>query len=150
VNVAAALHAGGVEVPAGAGRLTGAQAAAYATWLGRDELAEARLSRFQAVLAGLVDALPTTGDRLTEALGGLAGESAASVPDSRVADLLLAVRDGAAGGPIAGAVVPLRPVTGAGAVSRAVDVAGAHELAARLLPSAVLPTVVAAKVTPAG
>lgn len=139
VDVDRATTAGAIQVPAGPGRLTGAQAAVHATSLAAREPVQARLSRFQAVLAGLVAGLPAAPDRLAAALRGLGAQSSASLPGDRLAMLLVAVRAAAGTGPLAGTVVPLRPVEAAAglAAAQAVDSTAARALVGRLLPDAV-------------
>ena len=147
VDVDRATTAGAVEVPAGPGRLTGAQAAVHVTSMPAGEPVQARLSRFQAVLAGVLAGLPAAPDRLAAVLTGLGAQSSASLPGDRIAALLGAVRAAGGGGPLAGTVVPLRPVeaTAGLAAAQAVDTVAARALTGRLLPDAV----VAASTAPA-
>ncbi|WP_143447673.1 LCP family protein, partial [Kineosporia sp. R_H_3] len=139
VDVDDSAGAAGAGLPPGPARLNGAQAVAYATTLAANEQAEARLSRFQQVLAGVVLALPAAEDRLAAVVTGLAAESAGTVPATTVADLLLSVRDAAAGVPLAGTIVPLRIVTSpdGDSLGRALDGPATQGLVARLLPGAV-------------
>ncbi|MFN0283172.1 MAG: LCP family protein, partial [Kineosporiaceae bacterium] len=140
VDVDRATTAGAIQVPAGPGRLTGAQAAVHATSLAAREPVQARLSRFQAVLAAIVAGLPADPDRLAAALRGLGAQSSASLPGDRLATLLVAVRAAAGTGPLAGTVVPLRPVEASAglAAAQAVDSTAARALVGRLLPDAVV------------
>ncbi|WP_198950175.1 LCP family protein, partial [Kineosporia sp. A_224] len=142
VDVDDSAGAAGAGLPPGSTRLNGAQAVAYATTLAANEQAEARLSRFQQVLAAVVLALPAAEDRLAAVVTGLAAESAGTVPATTVADLLLSVRDAAAGVPLAGTIVPLRIVTSpdGDTVGRALDGPATQGLVARLLPGAVSET----------
>lgn len=140
VDVDRATTAGAVQVPAGPGRLTGAQAAVHVMSRAEGEPVQARLSRFQAVLAGVLAGLPAAPDRLAAVLTGLGGQSSASLPGDRLAALLGAVREAAGRGPLAGTVVPLRPVeaTAGVAAAQAVDTAAARAVTGRLLPDAVV------------
>ncbi len=140
VDVDTAVSVGGARVPAGPARLTGEQAAAYATWIGPREQAEARLSRFHAVLAAVVVALPASRERLVGALAALEPETVGTASRTRVAELLLAVRDDSAAAPLPGTIVPLRQVTSGGVeIGRALDPDAAEALVGRLLPHAVAP-----------
>ncbi len=115
VDVTTSVTSGQVAVPQGQGqKLTGAQAVAYATYLGRGEPEPVRAARTSQVLTGLLGAMPDSagevGTRL-DALGATS-RSTLSTPDlaARLADLVKTQRAGDLGA----TVLPVKEISAGG------------------------------------
>lgn len=112
---------GGTEIVVAAGRqhLTGAQALAVVT--GEQGLELARLARFDAVLAGVLDALPEDPMAVEAVLTTLPG-SAVSGPKEQLAGLLRGLADDARTGAVSRQTLPVSPIeTGTDQLAYGVD-----------------------------
>jgi anionic cell wall polymer biosynthesis LytR-Cps2A-Psr (LCP) family protein len=78
-----------IVVPAGDHHLTGANAAAYATFLGDSEPEQTRLARFDAVFRAVLDKLPTQPGAVAPLVSSLGSGSSSSLPATRLADVLV-------------------------------------------------------------
>jgi anionic cell wall polymer biosynthesis LytR-Cps2A-Psr (LCP) family protein len=81
-----------IVVRAGSQRLSGAQAAAYATYLADGEPEAVRLARFNGVLDGVLRALPPTPSAIATDITGLASGSNSSLSSAQLASLLVVLR----------------------------------------------------------
>jgi anionic cell wall polymer biosynthesis LytR-Cps2A-Psr (LCP) family protein len=81
-----------IVVRSGSQKLNGAQAAAYATYLGEGEPETVRLARFNDVFDQILRSLPSGGSQVAATLTGLASGSTSSLTPAKLADLLVALR----------------------------------------------------------
>jgi anionic cell wall polymer biosynthesis LytR-Cps2A-Psr (LCP) family protein len=84
-----------VVVRAGSQRLTGAQAAAYASYLADGEPETVRLARFNDVFDGVLRALPGSETGIAAAITGLSTGSTSSLSPAQLASLLVVLRTAA-------------------------------------------------------
>jgi anionic cell wall polymer biosynthesis LytR-Cps2A-Psr (LCP) family protein len=84
-----------VVVRAGSQRLTGSQAAAYATYLAEGEPETVRLARFNDVFDGVLRKLPATEAGIAAAITGLSTGSSSSLSLGQLASLLVTLRTAA-------------------------------------------------------
>ena len=82
-----------VVVRAGSQKLTGAQAAAYATYLADGEPETVRLARFNDVFDEVLRSLPASQDAIASTLTGLSTGSRSSLSPNALAGLLVAAAD---------------------------------------------------------
>jgi hypothetical protein len=101
-----------VVVPAGAGHLGGAQAAAYATFLSPDEAEQQRLARFSTVFQAVLARLPQDSAAITSALHRLGAHASSTMTPARLAGVLAGLRSDAVGQQLAFDTVPTRPLDG--------------------------------------
>lgn len=143
VPVLGGLDGRTVLVPAGAQRLAGADAVAYATYLAPGELEQARLARLQQLLDGLLERLPAADGELAALLGGL---GPGSVPDrislAGLADLLAGLAADDQASALQYDTLPVLQVeTGAPQASLRVDPEATRVVVDRLLAQSVPPRV---------
>jgi anionic cell wall polymer biosynthesis LytR-Cps2A-Psr (LCP) family protein len=84
-----------VVVRAGSQRLTGSQAAAYASYLADGEPETVRLARFNDVFDGVLRALPATEPAIAATITGLSTGSRSSLTPAQLASLLVVLRTAA-------------------------------------------------------
>lgn len=111
VDVDAEVRADEVLVVAGPGqRLTGVQAAAYASYLGEGEPVTAKLARFDQVLSAAIAGMPTDPQGVTGVLTGLGASSRSTIAPDDVSVLLADAAEDAAQGRYEAAPLPVVPV----------------------------------------
>jgi hypothetical protein len=120
-------RAGRTVVAAGAQRLDGAQALAYATQTHRDEPPMVAAGRMRQVLGALIAATPQTFSGARDLLGSLGVLGDAGVPVDRLAALLSGVARDAASGRLGSGALPIDRSSGG------LDVAGGAPLVQDLL-----------------
>lgn len=118
-------------------RLDGARALAFATYLAPGEEEQARLARLQAVLDGLLRALPTDPRTL---LGSLGGGSQTSLPVAQVSDQLKGLRSDDGKGQLQYRSLPVVKVdAGTDAVRFRIDAPATRSLVDDLLAASIPP-----------
>jgi hypothetical protein len=126
-----------VVVPAGAQHLSGAQALAFATYLAAGEQEQLRLTRLQAVIDGILNALPASADTL---LGSLGGGSQTTIPVKTVAKLLQGLKHDDGQQQLQYRSLPVIKVdTGTDAITFRIDADGTRVLVDQLLAQSVPP-----------
>jgi len=102
--------AGGTQtvVTAGHQHLSGAQAAAFATFLAAQEPEQSRLARFSTVLSAVLPKLPSDAHARAALLTGLGAHSTGTVAGSRLDTFLGGLRSDAAGNRMAFDTLPTR------------------------------------------
>ena len=97
-----------IVVAAGHQKLTGANAVAFATFLGPNETEPLRLARFDAVFGAVLAQLPKQPAALAQVLTGLGADSTSSAATSRVADVLAGLAADTAAGSTVDTVLPVK------------------------------------------
>ena len=111
-----------VVVRAGNQKLSGASAAAYATYLAEGEPEQARLARYDDVLGGLLDALPDDQAGVVAALGKAGDGSRSTLDPVGLATRLLQLKTAAASQDLVSDVLPVTEIdTGAGDPSYGIE-----------------------------
>jgi hypothetical protein len=126
-----------VVVRAGNQELNGASAAAYATYLGEGEPEQARLARFDDVLAGVLEALPEDRADVVAALGKAGDGSDSTLAAAALADRLLQLRDAAEQDELVSDVLPVTEIdTGSDAASYGIEPGQVAAMMRSLFPAA--------------
>lgn len=130
-----------IVVPAGDGQLlNGAQAVAFATYLGEGESEESRLARFGQVLDQVAQRLPAERAALVEALDASGATDRATLDVDSLADFLLGYGGLARGGDASYQTLPVNTLeTGGPVPSLVVDPEGLERLRQGLLADSLPP-----------
>ncbi|MDP9434573.1 MAG: LCP family protein [Actinomycetota bacterium] len=121
-------------------RLSGVQTVAYVTYRAAEEQEQARLARVQAVLDGLLDALPASVEEAAQVVGGLGARSIATLPPDGLARLLTGLERSDAARQLQYDTLPVLPIdTGAAGTTFRLDTDRAPALVDRLLAASVPP-----------
>jgi hypothetical protein len=111
-------------------RLTGAQAAAFATYLAPGEAEPVRLARLDRVLGQLFAALPPAAGGVADLLEPLAEQSRTTLPEAGLPGVLAAVAGHVAAGSYGATVLPVREISTGSTVLYGVDDATAAQVLA--------------------
>jgi hypothetical protein len=130
-----------IVVPAGDTQLlNGERAVAFATYLGKDEVEEARLARFSQVLDQVMQRLPDDRDALINLFNGVKATERATLTVDELADFALQYGDVGRGGDTAYQSLPVNVIeTGGSQPALSVDDAGLARLQSGLLSDSLPP-----------